>query len=347
MLMSVGRFFRPGVTTLSVVAITLILLVGSPNTPATQQYVLATASPGGTYHPVGVAIATLVKAELSIEHGIDMVAVSTAGSAENLALLHSGDADFAIAQALVSHDAWTGVRSFSRDGPRRGFRAVTALWQNTEQFVLLSQYVKTGTIDDLIALEGAMVGFGKRGSGTLLSNRVLLEHFGVDIDRHYRLAYLGYGPAADALQAGEIVAVSMPAGVPTKALTRAKAAMGEGITILSFTDRQVVQADKGLGLWSPYTIAAGTYPDQTNDVKTIAQRNLLDRERQQPARRGRRRRRRRRLPNREVDIRETRVFESHALGRRRHHFEGCIDWPSRSSASGGGAILQGFGIACA
>jgi TRAP transporter TAXI family solute receptor len=204
-----------------------------------------------------------------------MVAVSTAGSVENLALLDRGEADFAIVQALVSYDAWSGVRSFSQVGPRRNFRATTALWQNTEQFVLLSEHVKTGTIDDLIALKGATVGLGKHDSGTLLSNRVLLAHFGIDIDQHYRLAYLGYGPAADALQAGEVVAIGIPAGVPTKSLTRAKAALGAGITILSFTATQTAQADNGLGLWAPYTIAAGTYPGQADDVRTIAQPNLL------------------------------------------------------------------------
>jgi TRAP transporter TAXI family solute receptor len=33
--------------------------------------------------------------------------------------------------------------------------------------------------------------------------------------------------------------------------------------------------DGGRNLWVPYTIAAGTYPGQTDDVTTIAQPNFL------------------------------------------------------------------------
>jgi len=33
--------------------------------------------------------------------------------------------------------------------------------------------------------------------------------------------------------------------------------------------------DAGRGLWVPYTIAAGTYPEQGKDIQTIAQPNFL------------------------------------------------------------------------
>ena len=38
---------------------------------------------------------------------------------------------------------------------------------------------------------------------------------------------------------------------------------------------EAAQADGGLGLFQPYTIKAGTYPNQTEDVQTIAQPNFL------------------------------------------------------------------------
>jgi TRAP transporter TAXI family solute receptor len=260
----------------SIVMVLLVcMLTDLPAARAGKNYVLATASPGGTYYPVGTAIATLVKAGLSLEHDIGMVAIPTAGSVENLRLLERGEADFAIMQGLVAHDAWSGKRTFANDAPHRGFRAVTALWRNVEQFVLRTEHVRTGTIADLLALKGGAVGLGDRESGTLLSNRVLLENLGVDIDRYFLLSYLGYGPAADALQAGNILAIGIPAGLPTKSLSRMKAAMGSAATILGFTAEQAMLADNGLGLWSRYVIAAQTYPDQPESVTTIAQPNLL------------------------------------------------------------------------
>jgi TRAP transporter TAXI family solute receptor len=41
------------------------------------------------------------------------------------------------------------------------------------------------------------------------------------------------------------------------------------------TAEQGAKMDGGRKLWVPYTIAAGTYPGQTKDIKTIAQPNFL------------------------------------------------------------------------
>ena len=45
--------------------------------------------------------------------------------------------------------------------------------------------------------------------------------------------------------------------------------------MLGFTDEQAAAADGGLGIWTPYTIPAGTYPAQRESVQTVAQPNLL------------------------------------------------------------------------
>lgn len=69
--------------------------------------------------------------------------------------------------------------------------------------------------------------------------------------------------------------MNTPAGVPVSAVTRAFAAMGEDITLLSFTDEQMAQANNGYKLWTRFVIPANTYPGQTKDVSTIAQPNFL------------------------------------------------------------------------
>jgi len=53
------------------------------------------------------------------------------------------------------------------------------------------------------------------------------------------------------------------------------ASAGDGVTLLNFTEAQMMEADGGRGLWTPYTIPAGTYPGQEADVQTIAQPNFL------------------------------------------------------------------------
>ena len=116
---------------------------------------------------------------------------------------------------------------------------------------------------------------GKKNSGTLGSNTVILGNLGIDINKDYNLIYVGYGPTADALQNGQISGFGIPAGAPASAVTKAMANLGDGMAILDFTEAQMKQADGGLGLWTRYVIPAGTYPGQKKDIKTIAQPNFL------------------------------------------------------------------------
>ena len=71
-------------------------------------YVLATASTGGTYYPVGVALSTLVKVKLEPGEKIGMSAISSAGSGENVRLLRENEAQFAILQGLFGSYAAKG-----------------------------------------------------------------------------------------------------------------------------------------------------------------------------------------------------------------------------------------------
>lgn len=252
-----------------------ILFAGSAQALEERNYLLATASTGGTYYPVGVAISTLTKVKLQPKKKIGMSAINSAGSGENVKLLRENEAQFAILQGLFGYYAWNGKGPLAQEGPQKELRAVSMLWQNVEQFTALSNKVKTGTIADMELFKGDRVALGKKNSGTIGSNKTLLGNMGIEIEKDYDLVYVGYGPSADALQNGQISAMSTPAGVPTGAVTRAMAAMGDKIQILDFTDEQMKKADGGLNLWTRYVIPAGTYPNQEKDINTIAQPNFL------------------------------------------------------------------------
>ena len=239
-----------------------------------RSYILATATTGGTYYPVGVAIATLIKVKLQPKHKIDMSAISSAGSGENVKLLRENQAQFAILQGLFGKWAWTGTGRFANVGPQTWLRSVTMLWQNVEHFLLYRDYVTTGTVMDLENAYGKPFSIGKKNSGTEGSGRTILGNLGIDVEK-FELVYLGYGPTADALQNGTVVGANLPAGPPVAAVTRAMAAVGDRLAILKFTPELAEKADGGLMLWTPYTIPAGTYPHQDEEIPTIAQPNFL------------------------------------------------------------------------
>jgi TRAP transporter TAXI family solute receptor len=241
----------------------------------TTNYILATATTGGTYYPVGVALATLSKVKLEDSANIGMSAISSAGSGENVRLLRENEAQFAILQGLFGHYAWTGTGPIEADGKQENLRSVTMLWQNVEHFLVAAEHAKSGTIDDFLALKGQKMGLGAQNSGTIGSNQTILANLGIDIENDYELVYAGYGPSAEALQNGQVAGISAPAGVPVGAVTQLMASAGDSVRLLSFTDEQAEKADGGMELWTRYDIPAGAYPGQTEEVATIAQPNFL------------------------------------------------------------------------
>lgn len=253
-----------------------LVALASSIAPASAQnadYVLNTASTGGTYHPVGTAISTLTKVKLLPKQKFSLTAVNSAGSGANVQALAADTAQFAILQGLFGSYAATGTGPVSE--PQTELRSVTMLWQNVEQFVLSNDLVESGTVSDMMAAKGKAAGMGKQSSGTIGSNRVLMSGLGIDIDEDLELVYAGYGPTADALANGQAVAAGIPSGPPTGAITKLMASNADKFTILDVTAEQGAAMDGGRNLWVPYTIAAGTYPGQDKDINTIAQPNFL------------------------------------------------------------------------
>lgn len=251
--------------------------LGLSSGPAAAQetsYILSTATTGGTYYPVGVALATLVKVKLQASDGIDMSAISSAGSAENIRLMRDGEAQFSILQGLFGIYGRDGSGPIEEDGPQPNLRSVSMLWNNVEHFLLHKDLAETGTIEDMKNVYGRPYSIGARTSGTRFSNEFILGNLGIDYEQ-YDLVFKGYGPSIDDLQNGAIVGTNPTAGPPVGAVTRAFAQMGDDIVFLQFTEEQAAAADGGESLYNLYTIPAGTYPGQEEDWITIAQPNFL------------------------------------------------------------------------
>ncbi|MCC4275301.1 TAXI family TRAP transporter solute-binding subunit [Marinomonas communis] len=239
-----------------------------------RSYVLATASTGGTFYPVGVALATLTKVKLEPTTGMSISAINSAGSGENIKLLRENEAQLAILQGLYGAWAWDGTGRMEKEGAQKNLRSISMLWQNVEQFVVRAEYAKSGSITDMNNLAGEKFSIGTKNSGTEGSGLTILGNMNVPADS-LDMAYMGYSASADALQNGTIDGMNIPSGVPTSAITRAYAALGDDITILEFTDEQIKQANGNFQLWTRFEIPANTYPGQTKAIKTIAQPNFL------------------------------------------------------------------------
>ena len=243
------------------------------NLSTSRPYILTTATTGGTYYPVGVALATITKAQLFDTEGISLSAISSAGSMENIKLMRDNQAQFAILQGIFAAWAWSGDGPISR--PQPWLRSICALWQNTDHFVLTKDLAGDGTIMALDALDGERYVMGARNSGAEWSGDYILKSLGIDYRNRMNLAWMNYGATADAIQDGTIVGMNVPAGVPVTAITRAFAMVGEDLTLLRFTDEQLARVNETYPLWVRYPIPGGTYPYLDETIDSIAHPNVL------------------------------------------------------------------------
>ena len=262
-----------GLPLISVVGSLFILVSCTENLSTNRPYILTTATSGGTYYPVGVALATITKSQLHQTHGISLSAISSAGSMENIKLLRDNQAQFALLQGIFAAWAWNGGGPIKN--PQTQLRSVAALWNNVEHFVLLNELVVDGTITDLDSLAGQRFVIGARNSGAERSGIHILNSLGIDYQSRFNLAYMGYGATANAIQDGTIVGMNIPAGPPVSAITRAFAMDGDDITLLGFSDAHLEAVNREYALWQPWVIAAGTYPNQNDDIRSIAHPNVL------------------------------------------------------------------------
>ena len=253
---------------------TFLMISPSGSTWAAKpvELVLATATTGGTYYPVGVALSTLWSIKLRKDKPVIKVnPITSAGSGENINMLRGKEVEMAILQGLFGKMAWNGTDTY-KGKPMKELRSITLLWPNVEHFVIDQDKVKTGTITDI---KGLKFSIGRAGSGTERSGLTIMSGVGMGRD-DVKGEYLGYFESSKAMKDKRIQGANLCAGPPVAAVTELFATPGMKVKILEFTDKQLKAINSKTAYPGfKYLIPANTYPGQKKQINTIAQPNFL------------------------------------------------------------------------
>lgn len=250
-----------------------ILPAGKATAAKPVELVLATATTGGTYYPVGVALSTLWSLKLRNEKpaAIKVNPITSAGSGENINMLRAKEVEMAILQGLFGKMAWNGSDIY-KGKPMKELRTITMLWPNVEHFVIFVDKLKTGTINDL---KGLKFSIGRAGSGTERSGLTIMGGVGMGRD-DVQAEYLGYFESSKAMKDKRIDGANLCAGPPVAAVTDLFATPGIKVRILEFTDEQLKAINEKTAYPGyRYIVPANTYPGQKEPLHTIAQPNFL------------------------------------------------------------------------
>lgn len=217
-----------------------------------------TGGTSGTYYSYGGIIAQYMKNYADVK----AVAVSTGGSKVNIQSIHDGDFQLAFTQSDVMTYAWEGTRAFENDGATTDFRVLASLYSETVQIITMDDSITS--VDDL---KGKRVSIGQAGSGVYFNAIDILSAAGIDID-DIKPQYQSFEDSKEALKDGRIDAAFIVSGTPTTAIT--ELATTNGVNLISIDEELQEKILSDYSYYKAYTIPAGTYPDQDEDIQTVA-----------------------------------------------------------------------------
>lgn len=223
---------------------------------------MGTGGDSGTYYAVGGVLCKVV----GDKTGLDLTAVATGGSADNLqnmGLVYQ----LATVQSDVMTYAYEGTNTFAESGAISNFRVLCALYAETVQIVTLDPNIKS-----VADLKGKSVCVGDQGSGTYYNTVDVLAAYGMTID-DIKPVYQSFADSTESLQDGKIDAAFLCAGAPTPAVSTLDSA--KPIYLVSIDDEHMAKLLDACPYYASYTIPAGTYESFQQDTQTITVKATL------------------------------------------------------------------------
>ncbi|WP_197019149.1 TAXI family TRAP transporter solute-binding subunit [Thioalkalivibrio sp. HK1] len=238
---------------------------------------IGTGSAGGTYFPIGGIIANAIsnppgsrpcdKGGNCGVPGLVAIAQSTNASAHNVTAIQAGQMEAGLSGAATLHFAYHGVGKFEGEKKAK-LRVIANLFPEDLHLVL----PKGGSLENLTDLKGKRVGIAQAGSGTQIAVELILADHGVNrgnIDE----AELNNSQSAERLADGQLDAYFYAAGTPVAAMIQLDST--KGMELYSFSEDEVMRANKAVPYYIPSTIPAGTYPGVGYDVDTVAVSGIM------------------------------------------------------------------------
>ena len=228
------------------------LCLGAAQSDAATFVNVATGSTGGTYYPVGAAMAKVWNDTIP---DMRANAQSTGGTAQNLSLLSKGEAEVIFADGLY-YFAYDGKGMF--DGrAMKNLRALAPLYAEPIHFLV----AKGSGIKSIKDLKGKRVSVGAVGSGTEITVRALLAANGI-------LSETASAFSDKQIDAGLVVGALGIAGIVE--ITTVDTA-----ELIDFEPGVIESLCKELPYYLPFEIPANTYKGQEKAVKAMASWNVL------------------------------------------------------------------------
>jgi len=246
-----------------VLVLTLVLALTACGGSGASKMTMGTGGTSGTYYAFGGVLGQYIKNNA----GIDVTVVSTDGSKANIQGIAAGDYQLGTVQSDVMAYAWEGTRSFESDGKVDSFRVVAGLYAEAVQLITMDPEIKS-----VADLAGKSVSIGAPGSGVYFNAIDVLAAAGLT-ENDINAQYQSFADSTDSLKDGKIDAAFIVAGAPTAAITELCTSADAYLVPIDGAVAEALMASNPF--YTAYTIPAGTYDGQSEDVTTVTVKATL------------------------------------------------------------------------
>ena len=218
-----------------------------------------TAGASGALYAVGAAITNNWTKNVK---GVQAASQASAGGIAKLNMVSEGEAQISIAissnvlQCLKGTDSFTGHAY-------EDLKVIGGLYMNPNQVVVTG---KSG-IASLADIRGKHFAVAAAGSSVYNECQNHFTTVGMKFPDDIRTELIAFGPAADMLQNGTLDGAWIMSGAPAAAVSQA---LSSGCRLIDIDDATLAALQAKYPWYARYVIAANTYPNQPQPVKTSA-----------------------------------------------------------------------------
>lgn len=251
------------------VAVATVAFAGVSQAQEMKFWRIGTGGAGGTYFPIGGLIANAIsnppggrdcdKGGSCGVPGLVAIAVSTNASVANVNAIQAGQLDAGLAGAQTVVQSYNGEGKFV-DNKKDKIRVIGNLYPEDMHLVL----PKGASLGSLKDLNGKDVGIAQAGSGTQVSVKMILEHYGVKVNE----AELNNTQSAQRIADGQLDAYFYAMGTPSSALVQLGAT--KGFELYKWSEAEQKDVNKIIPFYVDSLIPANTYENISYDVPTVA-----------------------------------------------------------------------------
>lgn len=229
-----------------------------------QNLTLASGPSGGTWYPLGAALAKIIEEEIPGTR----VSVVNGVTVANILGTNAGQYDLALSLSTSNVDAIEGVGD-SFPATQDNIRGIVGFYPAPYQMAVSAD----SDIQTISDFSGKVINPGVVGGATDVLTHAILDLNGLSYDDMDRVERLSYADASMQLKDGHLDVFCGILSVPSGAIT--EAALGSGVRLIPMDEESISKLKEKNGGYVSVEIPGGTYKGQDEPVPAIGMNNVL------------------------------------------------------------------------